>query len=225
MKNKLFNYLVVGMVTVSALANPFGIFAESSQEAVQNIDLEDVLDATHQDVTVEQAQKDFESVVSDDVEIAENEIAAYSLDQKQTSQYIYLSDLNYLSQSAAGWGNIQKDKNVDGGTITLLIDGEKTFFYKGLGAHATSHLIYDLSQVDKEYSRFSSYVGVDHSKVGKSDGVRFAVYVSNYENKEWQLVGSTEVLRPQDNAYKFEIGDTECVFENGSLTCKIREDK
>lgn len=28
-----------------------------------------------------------------------------------------------------------------------------------------------------------------------------------------------------DNAYKFEIGDTECVFENGSLTCKIREDK
>lgn len=221
MKNKLFNYLVVGMVTVSALANPFGIFAESSQEAVQNIDLEDVLDATHQDVTVEQAQKDFESVVSDDVEIAENEIAAYSLDQKQTSQYIYLSDLNYLSQSAAGWGNIQKDKNVDGGTITLLIDGEKTFFYKGLGAHATSHLIYDLSQVDKEYSRFSSYVGVDHSKVGKSDGVRFAVYVSNYENKEWQLVGSTEVLRPQDNAYKFDIDLSQYEYKYLKLTSTV----
>lgn len=223
MKNKLFNCLMVGAVAASTLVNPLGTFAqESDRESAQNIDLEDVLEAKGQNTTVEQGQKDFASMVSENVETIDNDImTVYELDEKESNQFVYLSDLDYLSQSKAGWGNIQKDKNVDGGTISLVIDGEQTFFHKGMGAHATSNLIYDLQDVKDDFTRFSSYVGVDYSKKGKSDGVKFAVYVSEYEDKGWQLAGSTDVIRPEDNAYKFDIDLSQYSYRYLKLTSTV----
>ena len=62
---------------------------------------------------------------------------------------IYLSDIDYIKeQSSAGWGSITLDSNLETkynhGLITLLIDDVKTYFLKGISAHATSTLVYDI---------------------------------------------------------------------------------
>ena len=62
-------------------------------------------------------------------------VAKVSEEKKKTrevstdGQYIYLSDMNYTSQSKTGWGNIQRDKNSDGKTIQLRKEGEIVFSY------------------------------------------------------------------------------------------------
>jgi len=44
----------------------------------------------------------------------------------QSEDYKYLSDLDYITEnnwSYAGWGEIKKDKNIENGQISLLVDG------------------------------------------------------------------------------------------------------
>ena len=62
----------------------------------------------------------------------------------------YLSDIKYdEKESKVEWGSITLDSNLEtqynSGLITLLLDGKKTHFLKGISAHATSTLIYDIS--------------------------------------------------------------------------------
>jgi hypothetical protein len=91
------------------------------------------------------------------------------------NQYFYLSDRTE-SSSTNGWGPIEKDSSNgenaanDGGVIT--IGGAK--YPKGLGVHANSEIIYDIS--DQPYDRFRSFVGVD-DEVGSSGSVVFEVYI------------------------------------------------
>lgn len=42
-------------------------------------------------------------------------------------------------------GRNQKDKNIENGQISLLVDGTRVYFSKGMGAHASSQLTYDVS--------------------------------------------------------------------------------
>ena len=83
-----------------------------------------------------------------------------------TGSKTYVSDLNWTS-ATTGYGSVQKDKSVNGNTITL----NGTTYSKGLGVHAISEIHYALNGA---YSTFISDVGVDDESWGGS--VQFQVY-------------------------------------------------
>ena len=106
-----------------------------------------------------------------------------------TEKYRYLSDIEYIKdQSSVGWGSITLDQNLDSkvnnGLISLVIEGKKKSFFKGVSAHATSTLVYDLSKYNYDY--FSTYYGVDQSRGSAGNGVKFAIYTSK-DGENWDL--------------------------------------
>lgn len=84
----------------------------------------------------------------------------------------YLSDIDWFS-STIGWGTIQKDRSVEGKTLTL---NNKTYT-KGLGTHANSEIVYKL---DGQYTSFAALVGVD-GEVSSVGSVEFKVVVDNQD--------------------------------------------
>ncbi|MDC0700389.1 NPCBM/NEW2 domain-containing protein, partial [Blautia wexlerae] len=91
------------------------------------------------------------------------------------SRFDYASDVQETS-ATVGWGQLQKDKNIQGGTIKLLKDGAQVSFSKGLGAHASSEIVYDLTGTG--YTWFESFVGIDQAmKNASSAKAKFQVYV------------------------------------------------
>ena len=114
---------------------------------------------------------------------------------KNSEQVIYLSDLKYdNTKTQAGYGGIKMDTNTDGGKIKLLVDGEAVEFDKGIGAHATSTLVYDISQYKNTYTRFVSYLGVDNRQGDRGDGVTFIISTSQ-DGKNWTEVKKTSTLK------------------------------
>ncbi len=110
-------------------------------------------------------------------------------EEKSTSQFCYLSDIKYdAKQSSVGWGSITLDQNLDSkynqGLITLIVNGQQRKFIKGVSAHATSTLIYDISGLDYDY--FSTYYGIDASRGNTGNGVQFAIYTS-VDGENWDL--------------------------------------
>ncbi|MDE5976912.1 MAG: NPCBM/NEW2 domain-containing protein, partial [Turicibacter sp.] len=123
-------------------------------------------------------------------------------------QYVYLSDIGYLSNlSQAGWGNIATDTNLNNEKISLLIDGETVAFDKGLTAHATSTLVFNVSDYSQIYNRFTTYVGVDSSQAGRGNGVKFSVLTSN-DGKEWEEIFVTEPINGSNNAIFIDVDIT-----------------
>lgn len=118
------------------------------------------------------------------------------------NEYVYLSDMEYFPSSKAGYGSIQKDKNIEGGTITVNLDGVATPFERGMGAHATSTLYYDLSEYT-EYTRFSAYMGIDASK-NSGNGVGFTISVSE-DMQEWTQIYSVDKILPGQDAVYVDI--------------------
>ncbi|MDH2335951.1 NPCBM/NEW2 domain-containing protein [Clostridium perfringens] len=100
-----------------------------------------------------------------------------TLDRKVAvvNAYDYISDKNWKSANS-GWGSVQKDKSVENNTITLLgEDGQEVEYKKGIGTHATSTIVYDLSEGN--YKFFESYVGVDREmRNSKVSSLSFEVY-------------------------------------------------
>lgn len=125
---------------------------------------------------------------------------------KEEKDHCYLSDIKYMSGSSVGWGSITLDKNLDsntnGGLITLLVDGQKKKFLKGISAHATSTLLYDLTDYDYDY--FTAYLGVDQGRGNNGDGVQFAISTS-VDGENWIL--------KTPNSYPIMKGNTEARFE------------
>lgn len=101
--------------------------------------------------------------------------------------YYYLSDLEYES-AEIGYGSLQLDKNPNGGTIRLPNEsGNPISFEKGLGAHATSRLVYNIEGMD--YIRFNSFVGIDYFQYENPDApssVTFKVYFDDNAEAAWQ---------------------------------------
>ncbi len=124
-------------------------------------------------------------------------------DTIEEKEFTYLSDIPYIKeQSSVGWGNITIDKNVDNtNMISLIVNGQRKYFLKGMGAHATSTLVYDISNYNYDY--FSTYFGVDASRGTTSDGVKMHIYTS-VDGINWDL--ENEVSPP------VKKGDTEASY-------------
>lgn len=104
--------------------------------------------------------------------------------------YRYLTDYEWKSANS-GWGNVNKDKSVDNNKLTLTDEeGQAISYDRGIGTHATSTIVYDLS--DKDYAYFSSYVGVDREMYGSVGSISFEVYVDGEKKFDSGIMNSRD---------------------------------
>lgn len=97
---------------------------------------------------------------------------------KVVEDYLYLSDVDPVS-SQVGWGEFEKDLSPNKKPITLHREGLSVTYPKGLGAHAHSELVYDLTKEGlSDYNTFEAYIGIDQEmKENKNSSVVFEVWV------------------------------------------------
>lgn len=121
-----------------------------------------------------------------------------------TKNYVYLSDLEWESAESS-WKDaraLKKDENEPGDLISLIVNNEKTYFLKGIFAHAQSTVIYDLTNLN--YDTFESYVGLDSTRNSLGNGVKFYIYVSN-DKQDWILREETNTLKGNLEAVKLTV--------------------
>lgn len=118
-----------------------------------------------------------------------------STKSKIEENQIMLSDIPYDSATSTNKNGVKINQNLGGNNLCLTIDGAKTYFKKGIAIHTNGNIVYDIRNFSKEYTKFSSYVGVDDSQRNKScDGVIFRFYKSD-DKKTWSLIHQTDVIR------------------------------
>ena len=96
-----------------------------------------------------------------------------------TADTAYLSDREWVS-ATSGWNGVNRDVSVEGRSLTLGGATGPTVYPKGIGTHAVSRIVYDLSGLD--VSTFSAVVGVDQEvPVGARSSLSFQVFVDGAE--------------------------------------------
>ncbi len=114
--------------------------------------------------------------------------------------FCYLSDIPYdASKSKSGWKELKMDKAEDDSLISVKIEGAYYSFEKGIWAHASSVVVYDLRNYDYDY--FTAYMGLNKTAASSSNGVKFKIYTST-DGANWNLKTDENptVCKPGDNA-------------------------
>jgi len=127
--------------------------------------------------------------------------------------FVYLSDIPYdTKQSASGWKDIRMDKAGDDSLISVKIDGGYYPFEKGIWAHATSRVVYDLTNYS-QYDYFTAYIGLNKTAASSSNGVKFYIYTS-VDGTQWDLqtAENPTVTKAGDNATFVKINIKEANF-------------
>jgi len=117
------------------------------------------------------------------------------------NEFIYLSDIDYIaSESKSGWGSLLKDKTSSNTKISVKVEGSAYSFEKGMWAHASSVLVYDISGYNYDY--FTSYIGINTTS-SKGNGVIYKIYTS-MDGKNWEKV-EEKAQMPGANATYIKI--------------------
>ncbi len=125
--------------------------------------------------------------------------------EDDTSKYVYLSDLELdtTHRSQAGWGSILFDQVNGGGKIAERYEGNVVTFDKGIWAHASSNVYYNLEEagVEGEYDYLTAYAGLNTTAASSSNGVVFFVYGSR-DGTNWDVLynEARKVTLPGQNA-------------------------
>ncbi len=123
-----------------------------------------------------------------------------SEESQQNTSYKYLSELEYMKDKThVGYGNLIINGSESGENIHLMVDGEKTIFHRGIGAHATSTVMYDISKYSDTLTKFVAYLGVDARRGDGGDGVKFTISVSD-DGEVWDELHHSKVLKGNNNA-------------------------
>lgn len=112
-----------------------------------------------------------------------SEVRTYKVQVLATGE-VYLSDMTWTSATAGDNREVKRDASVDGADLTLW-NGEKAkTFEKGLGTHANSEIVFDLT--GRGYTTFNAQVGVDYETNVKPNeaNVVFEVYVDGVKRFE-----------------------------------------
>ncbi len=120
-------------------------------------------------------------------------------------EFVYLSDIDYIErESHVAWGQILKDVTSSGSKISVKVEGAYYTFDKGMWAHASSTLVYDLRAYSYKY--FTAYVGLNATAASSSNGVKFYVYTSN-DGTTWDLQTdeNPQVMKAGTNAYFVKV--------------------
>lgn len=96
----------------------------------------------------------------------------------------YASDrMDLATKAEVGYGDLGLDVSSSGGRIALADEnGQRVEFKKGLGAHASSEVVYNIE--GQGYTAFESYVGIDYYQVSQGNvpsSVTFRVVVDGEE--------------------------------------------
>ncbi len=107
----------------------------------------------------------------------------YTLDI-EAQELDYASDrMDIATKAEVGYGELGLDVSNSGGKIALADEkGERVEFKKGLGAHASSEVAYNLE--GQGYTSFESYVGIDYYQISQGEvpsSVTFRVLVDGEE--------------------------------------------
>ena len=106
------------------------------------------------------------------------------------NDYTYLTEYDWKSTKNS-YTAPKKDISISGKTLRLTDEnGQEVSYEKGIGAHSTSTIVYDLS--DKNYAYFSSYVGVDRQMYGTVGSVSFEVWVDDEKKFDSGLMNSRD---------------------------------
>ncbi|MBM6838349.1 NPCBM/NEW2 domain-containing protein, partial [Clostridium saudiense] len=109
------------------------------------------------------------------------------------NDYKYLTEYDW-SSTKNSYAAPKKDISTSDNALRLTDgDGNVVSFERGIGAHATSTIIYDLT--DKDYAYFSSYVGVDRQMFGSVGSVIFEVYVDGEKKFDSGLMTSKDPMK------------------------------
>lgn len=104
--------------------------------------------------------------------------------------YQYLTDYEWKSTQNS-YTAPKKDLSTSGRALRLTDDNNREVAYeRGIGAHANSTIVYDLS--DKNMDYFTSYVGVDRQMYGSVGSVSFEVYVDGEKRFDSGLMNSKD---------------------------------
>ncbi len=138
--------------------------------------------------------------------ITTNNKNVFSYNSTEQEDFVYLSDLDYIEDnnwSYTGYGSLKKDKNIEDGVISLIVNGTKKIFVKGMGIHATGQVTYDISNLSNKYSKFLTKAGVDSSKEANGS-VTFEVLVSN-DGNSWLSLYKTGILKGNSEADSIDV--------------------
>ena len=190
MKRKELSRLIASALVANITLNAL----PSNVKVVSATELSDV--SLNDDSSDESAEYELNNNTTSVESVLEDSNSSSDLvsDEYSKSQFIYLSDLEYIEDLSNAASTIMKDANIEGKPITLLSGGIPVTYKKGLGAHANSTLVYDISSYSKTYTRFTAYLGLDYSKKGLGgNGVKFTISVSN-DGTDWKVLKQTGAL-------------------------------
>ena len=109
------------------------------------------------------------------------------------NDYSYLTDYDW-NAAQYNYTVPKKDISISGNTLRLTDEnGEEVSFERGVEAHSTSTITYDLT--DKDYVYFSSYVGVDRGMYNTVGSVSFEVYIDGEKKFDSGLMTSKEPMK------------------------------
>ena len=139
------------------------------------------------------------------IEPPTNEDEEEETPEVNVSEPIYLSDLQHITNKSNAWGgHIKKNQSHAGNKITLIVDGERVQFDKGMSAHAPSNLVYDISEYSSEYTRLVTYMGIDAVQGGNGNGVYFVISTSE-NGTDWTEVKTTGVVKGNSESIYVEL--------------------
>lgn len=108
----------------------------------------------------------------------------------------YLSNMDWVS-ATIGWSSVKKDLSVDGNPIRLRGPSGTVTYEKGIGTHANSEIIYDLT--GKNYETFMAVVGVDQEVKDPGsnfNSIVFQVFLDGVKAFDSGLMRATTVAKP-----------------------------
>ncbi|HAB65886.1 MAG TPA: hypothetical protein DCE23_00830, partial [Firmicutes bacterium] len=134
--------------------------------------------------------------------VTEANVETYQYYVNNNIDSLYLSDIDYIAnQSFAGWDQIRYDQINDGSKISLKIENGIFQFKKGIWAHATSQITYDISEYNYRY--FTAFVGINTNST-RGDGAKISVYTSE-DGASWGEAKFEETKIPQQEASSIQI--------------------
>nr|WP_245339418.1 NPCBM/NEW2 domain-containing protein [Paenibacillus shirakamiensis] len=102
----------------------------------------------------------------------------------------YLTDYNWKTTQYS-YAAPQKDISISNNKLRLTnAAGSEVSYTRGIGAHSTSTIVYDLS--DKNFDYLTSNVGVDRQMFGSIGSVSFEVYVDGVKKFDSGLMNSRD---------------------------------
>ena len=126
-----------------------------------------------------------------------NNINAYQYSEGNVEDCLYLSEINYIkNQSSTAWDQIRYNEVNGGGKIAVKIENNLFSFDKGIWAHATSQITYDISSYNYKY--FTAFVGINNTS-SSGNGVKYTISTSK-DGATWVSPVKDLLKKPGENA-------------------------